>query len=35
MFVTLDTSIDKGDERLLERSKIRVLSFSKKRIAQS
>ena len=33
MFVTLDVSIDKTDEDLLERLHIRILSFSKSRIA--
>ena len=33
MFVALDISIDKAGEGLLERSQIRILYFSKKRIA--
>ena len=33
MFVTIDISIDKAGEGLLERLQIRILPFSKKRIA--
>ena len=32
MFVTLDISIDKAGEGLLERSQIRILSFPKKEL---